>query len=286
MRLKISRDALAGIRAEVAATHPLEACGLLFGSDHEIDGWQVAPNVAARPEIEFEIDPATLFVALRAERAGGPRLIGYWHSHPNGDVRPSERDREAAQVDGKIWVIVAGDDIAAWRLREDDLCAWSNAKVIARDGLLLACAQPTGAVTKSFDHLPLATGEICHLIPRSKSDVSLVPMIAEAGYPAVAPILDDLLKWTADPAWPICTPLIEYLATLGEAMIEPLRHVLRGSDGGHKWMCLNGIVAALPSDARRLLRDDLERLVDQPSEDDRIEEVDVEARKILAELPE
>lgn len=286
MRLKISRDVLAGIRAEVAAAHPLEACGLLFGSDEEIDGWQGAPNVAAQPEIEFEIDSATLFAALRAERAGGPRLIGYWHSHPNGDVRPSPRDVEAGQVDGKIWLIVAGKDIAAWRFREDEIYGWSDHGIVEKDGLLLATASPTGTIVKGFDHVPIATGEIRHLVPRSKSDIALVPMIAEAGYPAIAPILDDLLKWTADPAWPICTPLIEYLATLGAAMIEPVRHVLRGSDGGHKWMCLDGIVAALPSDARRLLRDDLQRLADQPSEDDRIEEVDVEARKILAELPE
>src|SRR3569833_743319 len=103
MRLKISREVLAGIRAEAAAAHPLEACGLLFGCADEIDDWRAARNVAERPEVEFEIDPAALFAALRAERAGGPRLLGYWHSHPSGDVEPSVCVFVVALLVGFFW---------------------------------------------------------------------------------------------------------------------------------------------------------------------------------------
>lgn len=286
MRLKISREVLAGIRAEAAAAHPLEACGLLFGSADEIDDWRAARNVAERPEVEFEIDPAALFAALRAERAGGPRLLGYWHSHPSGDVRPSARDCETAQVDGKIWVIVAGDDIAAWRFREDEIYGWSDHGVVEKDGLWLAPAKPTGVVAKGFDHLLMATGEIRHLVPRDKCDEGLVPMIAEAGYPAIAPILDDLMRWTADPNWPICMPLIDYLATLGAPMVEPIRRVLRGTDAGHKYMCLDTLVRRLPPDEQARLRDDIRRLAETSNDEDRREEVDVLAREILAGLPE
>ena len=287
MRLEISREALAGIRAAAAAAYPLEACGLLFGEAELIDGWQVANNVAVHPETEFEIDPATLFAAIRTERANGPRLIGYWHSHPTGDVRPSSRDLDAAEDDGKIWVIVAGDDIAAWRVSVSTMYDWTDHDAVERDGLLLAVPRlASGRAIKGFDHIPLATGEIRDLVPRSKFDRDLVPMIIDAGYPAIAPILDDLMEWTADPNWPICMPLIEYLATLGDAMVEPARRVLRGTDGGHKWMCLEAIVRELPRSAQARLRDDLLRLAEQPSEDDRDEDVDVEARKILAALAE
>jgi proteasome lid subunit RPN8/RPN11 len=288
MRLKISREALAGIRAEAAAAHPCEACGLLFGDAGEIDGWQLARNVADQPEVEFEIDPAALFAALRAERAGGPRLLGYWHSHPNGDVEPSARDLDVAQEDGKIWVIVAVQDVAAWRIVENEVLDVSMPDIILHDGAPLAVQRyySSGRSRKSFEHIPLGTGEIRHLVPRDKCDEEMVPLIAEAGYPAIAPILDDLMEWTADPNWPICIPLIDYLATLGEPMVEPVRRVLRGSDGGHKWMCLDGIVSVLPPIAQARLLDDLQRLAEQPSEDDRIEEVDIEARKILSALAE
>jgi proteasome lid subunit RPN8/RPN11 len=115
MRTRISRSVLEGIRAETRAAHPLEACGLLFGDDGEISGWAAAANVAAEPEREFEIDPVVLFAALRAERAGGARVVGYWHSHPGGDVRPSAADAAAALPDGKLWVIVGEGEIGAWR---------------------------------------------------------------------------------------------------------------------------------------------------------------------------
>jgi proteasome lid subunit RPN8/RPN11 len=114
MRLDFSRSALDGIRRECESAAPLEACGLLFGA-HAITGWSRAENVSATPASHFEIDPAALFAALRAERAGGPRVAGYWHSHPSGDCRPSATDAAGAAPDGRLWLIVAGDDAAAWR---------------------------------------------------------------------------------------------------------------------------------------------------------------------------
>jgi proteasome lid subunit RPN8/RPN11 len=287
MRLEISREALAGIRAATAAAHPLEACGLLFGDESRIDGWEATNNVAARPDIEFEIDPTSLFAALRAERAGGPRLIGYWHSHPNGNVEPSQRDTELADVDRKIWVIVAADDLAAWVAVEDLVYDQVEHRAELRDGELVRTTHLTssGASIKSFRHVPIWTGEIRHLVPRDKCDEDIVPMIAEAGYPAIAPILDDLMQWTADPNWPVAPPLIDYLATLGAPMIEPIRRILSGGDDGHKFVCLRGMVRELPLSARIALRDDLRRLADTPCQGDWPVSVDAEARAILAAMP-
>lgn len=105
---------LEGIQRAARAAAPLEACGLLFGSDAAISGWSPADNVAENPARHFEIDPAALFAAMKAERAGGPKLIGYWHSHPSGDVQPSQTDAEHAQPDGKLWLIVSGTEAACW----------------------------------------------------------------------------------------------------------------------------------------------------------------------------
>ncbi|HEX7849260.1 MAG TPA: Mov34/MPN/PAD-1 family protein, partial [Sphingomonas sp.] len=197
MRLEISREALAGIRAATAAAHPNEACGLLFGDADQITGWQGTQNIAERPDVEFEIDPAALFTALRAERAGGPQLIGYWHSHPSGVVKPSRRDAEMADIDGKIWVIVAGDDIAAWLAVESPVYSWAENSFDQNERQRRG--MPTLSHTiRAFQHVPLATGEVRHLIPRDKIDEDMVPLIVAAGYPAIAPILDDLMRWTAD----------------------------------------------------------------------------------------
>ena len=88
---------------------------MLLGEGGAILGYQVAENTAEDPERRFEIDPATLFAALKAERAGGPQILGYWHSHPSGDATPSVTDAAMAAPDGKYWLIIAGDDVALWR---------------------------------------------------------------------------------------------------------------------------------------------------------------------------
>lgn len=284
MRLEISREALAGIRSAAAAAHPEEACGLLFGNDDLIDGWQATRNIADNREIMFEIDPAALFAALRAERAGGRKLIGYWHSHPNGCAEPSRSDTELADVDGRIWVIVAGEDVSAWVLNESSVYSWDEYAIEQRADHRVAIPTLSGVVRR-FRHVPMMTGEVRHLVPRGKGE-DIVPLIAEAGYPAIAPILDDLMQWTADPNWPICMPLIDYLNTLGEPLVEPIRRVLRGTDSGHKYVCLAGMVPKLPWAAQLQLRDDLLCLAEYPSDADRQDNVDTEARAILAGLAE
>lgn len=115
MGVTISRSILDGMKKASAEAVPCEACGLLFGAGAQITAVQQARNVAATPETRFEIDPAALFAALRAERAGGATLLGYWHSHPSGDPLPSPTDAAMAAADGKLWLVLGGDDVTCWR---------------------------------------------------------------------------------------------------------------------------------------------------------------------------
>lgn len=115
MGVTISRSILAGMKKAAAAASPCEACGLLFGAGGRITAFEQTRNVAATPESRFEIDPAALFAALRAERAGGTTLLGYWHSHPSGDPLPSTTDAALAAPDGKLWIVLGGDGVTCWR---------------------------------------------------------------------------------------------------------------------------------------------------------------------------
>jgi proteasome lid subunit RPN8/RPN11 len=121
MGVTISRSILNGMKKASAAAAPREACGLLLGAASAIARYSECANVAEAPEIRFEIDPAALFAALRAERAGGPALLGYWHSHPSGDAAPSATDAAMAAPDGKLWIIVGGEDVTCWRAGETGL---------------------------------------------------------------------------------------------------------------------------------------------------------------------
>jgi len=109
---------LARLLAEAAAAPGHEVCGLLFGTPDRIDAAQPAVNVAPDPASAFEVDPHALFAALRAERAGGARLLGHYHSHPNGRCAPSPRDLAAAEP-GRLWLILAGGAAGLWRADRD-----------------------------------------------------------------------------------------------------------------------------------------------------------------------
>ena len=111
----LSATAAAAMHAEVQRSGNSEACGLLFGLDGRITRATVARNVAADPTSRFEIDPAHLFDAHRASRAGPDRLVGCWHSHPNGRGEPSRHDRAGVADESWLWLIVAGGSIRACR---------------------------------------------------------------------------------------------------------------------------------------------------------------------------
>lgn len=112
--LEITYHALDAIVAEAALAAPEEACGLLLGSDGRVTEARPAANVAQDKTRHFEIDPVALIAAHRAERGGGPRLIGYYHSHPSGPPEPSATDRELAAGDGKVWAIAGRGMVRFW----------------------------------------------------------------------------------------------------------------------------------------------------------------------------
>jgi proteasome lid subunit RPN8/RPN11 len=102
------------MRAAARDSAPDECCGLLLGRE-TIEQAQPAVNVAADRRRHFEIDPQALVDAHRAARAGGPEVLGYYHSHPAGPAEPSRTDRAMAAGDGNLWAIVGEGDVTFWR---------------------------------------------------------------------------------------------------------------------------------------------------------------------------
>ncbi len=115
MELEVTRHALTTMLAVSRAAHPNEACGILLGEGARIAAAIETANVHPAPATHFEIDPQALLDAHRAARAGGPEVIGYFHSHPVGEPAPSATDRACAAGDGRVWAIIAGDRVQFWR---------------------------------------------------------------------------------------------------------------------------------------------------------------------------
>ena len=117
MAIYISRQQRQLLLAWAQAAGGNECCGLLLGSDGVVERVELTANVATEPANSFEIDPLALIAAEKQARQDGPDIVGYFHSHPNGLARPSNRDAEMAADDGRIWIIIAGGQLTAWRPR-------------------------------------------------------------------------------------------------------------------------------------------------------------------------
>lgn len=114
MAVEIATAVLDAIIAE-AALSDREICGLLFGRAMRIDARMPCVNVAADVYRAFEIDPSQLLQAHRSARAGGPAIIGHYHSHPIGPPSPSARDAQSAAPDGMLWLIAARSGAGLYR---------------------------------------------------------------------------------------------------------------------------------------------------------------------------
>lgn len=114
MKVRISRSLLSRILSLAEAERD-EVCGLLLGTDRQIEAICPSANVALCPATHFEIDPAVLIGAHRQARSGGLAVIGHYHSHPSGQPQPSVTDAASAVADGSIWMIVAGRKVGVWR---------------------------------------------------------------------------------------------------------------------------------------------------------------------------
>lgn len=138
MTLVLSSAILDDLQELARQAAPEEACGLLFGDNVTVSGFLSTKNVAEQPLRHFEINPSDLIAAERAMRGGGPNITGYFHSHPSGSVSPSQTDAEMAAPDGRIWLIIDGQDAAAWR-------AVQNGEIYDRfDPITLDCRGTNG----------------------------------------------------------------------------------------------------------------------------------------------
>lgn len=115
MEVQVSSAVIDELLSQATVAHPREACGLLLGVELKIEAILPARNVHPGPETHFEIDPQALIDAHRAERGGGPEVLGYYHSHPVGPPVPSATDRAHASGDGKVWAIVGEGTVGWWR---------------------------------------------------------------------------------------------------------------------------------------------------------------------------
>lgn len=104
--LNLLTDLRGKILRHVMDSYPHEACGLLIGRGGLVTAVIPSPNLSDSPEKNFEIDPALIIHHQRKCRTSGDRIIGHYHSHPDGAAQPSVRDQAQNYDSDLIWLIV------------------------------------------------------------------------------------------------------------------------------------------------------------------------------------
>jgi hypothetical protein len=122
------------------------------------------------------------------------------------------------------------------------------------------------------------------LLPRDKHDLDHARAVAALGYPAVDPVLPDLLEWLQDCNWPVSRPIGDFLAALPEQMAPLIWKVLRGDDHVWKYWCIVRLISAMPVGVAEQFRAELTRLAENPTAAERTEELNEVAQDALHEL--
>jgi hypothetical protein len=103
--------------------------------------------------------------------------------------------------------------------------------------------------------------------------------VVARGYPAVAPILPELIQWLQDYNWPVAHVLAPFLARIGSPLLPEIRRVLNTNDYVWQYWLLTWLVKT--PEMASALHDELTRLADHATAAEAAEELHLVARGIL-----
>ena len=124
-QLLIAPDELAAVERRAIAAFPAECCGLLLGrleGGEAVRIGQAEACVNQEPDGRraFTISPDELLAAYRRARERGERVVGTYHSHPQGSAVPSDVDRASAWPGASYLIVgLGGEGVRerrSWRL--------------------------------------------------------------------------------------------------------------------------------------------------------------------------
>jgi hypothetical protein len=123
--------------------------------------------------------------------------------------------------------------------------------------------------------------EFAPLLPRDKHDVDTASALVAAGWEPLIPFIPQMLEWMQDMNWPVAQVFQPFLVASGADLAPFVKAVLLGEDDVSKHSDLVYIVAHSPELAFAL-RDGLDRLSNNPSAGEVLQEVSLQAQAILS----
>ena len=84
---------------------------------------------------------------------------------------------------------------------------------------------------------------LVQFVPKDKHDTATAEVAIQAGYPAVASVLPELVEWLQDYNWPVAQVLAPFLATIGITLLPHVQTVLVSDDLVWKRWVLSCVVS-------------------------------------------
>lgn len=88
------------LHRDLERAYPREGCGVLMGEvaggARRVTRLEPAENRWPERDDRYLVDPDTLRRLMEEEENDGPRVLGFYHSHPDAPPEPSRTDREHA----------------------------------------------------------------------------------------------------------------------------------------------------------------------------------------------
>lgn len=138
----IPQSVASAIMGHAQREYPCECCGILIGrrvgDEVRIERAVEAENIAVSDRRKsYQIDWRTLLATTRSVRATRDRIVGFYHSHPDGSSGPSRSDRQEAWLDHSYVILSMRDGLCAavtgWCVHSPDTDFASELLVIEPD---------------------------------------------------------------------------------------------------------------------------------------------------------
>ncbi|NIA06273.1 MAG: hypothetical protein GWP14_01315 [Actinobacteria bacterium] len=131
--LEIPRNIFSQMLAQAQAEAPIEACGLLAGTDHRVQRLYKMTNTDQSAD-HFTMAPEEQFAAIKDMRAKGLEMLAIYHSHPASPARPSAEDIRLALTDGVLYVVLSLQESSEPKVRafyiDDGVVSESELKIV------------------------------------------------------------------------------------------------------------------------------------------------------------
>ncbi|WP_342551987.1 DUF5071 domain-containing protein [Paenibacillus sp. FSL R7-0652] len=115
---------------------------------------------------------------------------------------------------------------------------------------------------------------IITMLPKDKHDFEAVEKLSKCSKDELRDVLPELMKWLQDGNWPISQPVEDILLRFGDELIPHVRDVFQTRDPQWEYFMLTGLISRLPLECLYMLKPDLERIIDQPTYSEVLEEMD------------